>query len=172
MTRARDLISKWLIEEGFEVRRFEGGITPPKVVWGLDVFTPPPIKLNLKVVQYEGREDRYFLLLGVGISPEHRKELDKLSAEERLRFSSKLISKVLSVCNVCNVGIQPSPLNPQAITIALMLFESDVNEGFKSRFVERLTLLINSFFTVVSVFNEEFPIVLREKHEGSYMMNI
>lgn len=106
--KGRDLISKWLVEEGFEIRKFEGGVAPPKVVWGLDVFTPPP-KLNIKIVQYEGREDRYFLLLGVGISSEHRRELDRLNAEGRLRFSSKLVSRVLSVCNICNVSIQPSP---------------------------------------------------------------
>ncbi|PUA33560.1 MAG: hypothetical protein B7O98_03850 [Zestosphaera tikiterensis] len=100
--KGRDLVSKWLVEEGFEIRKFEGGVTPLKVVWGLDVFTPPP-KLNIKIVQYEGREDRYFLLLGVGISPEHRRELDRLNVEGRLRFSSKLVSRVLSVCNISDL---------------------------------------------------------------------
>lgn len=156
--REDELISKWLIEEGFNVRKLEA--QPHfRIAWGLDVFTQPPLHVNLKVFRSEGREDRYVILLGVAVSPEHKKKLSELSSEEVLRFSSKLMYRIISVCPVCNTGLQPSPLDLQAITVARVVFRSELSEGYKPRFVEYIHMLINTFFTIVSTFNEDFPVI-------------
>lgn len=160
-----ELVEKWLIEEGFNVRRLEP--QPPfKVVWGLDVFTQPPMNINFKVFRPEGREDRYVLLIGVAVSPEHRRKLNELSPEEVLKFTSKLMCRVISMCPACNVVVQPSTVDPQAISVAQAVFRDEVSEGFKPRFVERVYVLINSFFTIVSTFNEEFPIIPAKAKSG------
>jgi len=153
-----ELVSKWLIEEGFNVRKLE---TQPhfKIAWGLDVYTQPPLHVNLKIFRPEGKDDRYVLLLGVAVSPEHKKKLSELSAEEALRFSSKLMYRIISVCPTCNTGLQPSPVDLQAITVARIIFRSELSGSYKPRFVEHVYTLINAFFTIVSTFNEEFPVI-------------
>mgnify|MGYP001626199666 CR=1 FL=1 len=153
-----ELISKWLIEEGFNVRKLE---TQPhfRIAWGLDVFTQPPLHVNLKVFRPEGREDRYVLLLGVAVSPEHKKKLSELSVEEALKFSSKLMYRVITVCPACNASLQPSLVDIQAITVARIVFRSELSENYKPRFIEYIYTLINAFFTIVSTFNEDFPVV-------------
>jgi len=154
--RIKELITNWLVEEGFEVKNL-GSLPPIQIAWGLDVFTPPPLKVNLKVFKPKGREDRIIILLGVGVSPAHAKKLAKLKPEGRLRFSSKLLGRVLSVCNICNVAIQPNPVEIQAITVALTVFDSRIKEDSKPEFLERITLVVNAFLEIISTFNEEFP---------------
>lgn len=159
MSAATDeLIGRWLIEEGFNVRRLE--THPPfKVVWGLDIFTQPPLNINLKIFRPEGREDRYVLLLGVAVSPEHKKKLRELSSEDVIKFSSKLMTRVISVCPTCNIGLQPSVADLQAVTVAQVIFRDEVNDRFKPRLLERVYVLINAFFMIISTFNEEFPLM-------------
>ncbi len=153
-----ELIGRWLIEEGFNVRRLE--TQPPfKVVWGLDIFTQPPLNINLKIFRPEGREDRYVLLLGVAVSPEHKRKLGELSPEDVIKFSSKLMARVISVCPTCNIGLQPSVADLQAVTVAQVIFRDEVNDRFKPRLLERVYVLINAFFMIISTFNEEFPMM-------------
>lgn len=160
-----ELVSKWLIEEGFNIRKLE---TQPhfRIAWGLDVFTQPPLHVNLKVFRPEGREDRYVLLLGVAVSPEHRKKLSELSVEEALRFSSKLMYRIITVCPACNIGLQPSPIDLQAITVARVVFRNELSENYKPRFVEHIYRLMNTFFTIVSTFNEDFPVIPPKTRTG------
>ncbi len=167
MVNPQELITNWLIEEGFEVKKLT--VMPPiKILWGLDVFTPPPLRVNLKIFKPENRNDRVIILLGVGISPEHRAALSKLTEEQRLKFSSKLLSRILSVCNICTVAIQPNPVNPQAVSVGTTVFDVEITDTFKPRFTERISLLINSFLTIVSTFNEEFPVIPKGKsHEST-----
>ena len=162
MVNIRETITSWLLDEGFEVKKLN--VMPPlKIAWGIDVYTPPPMKVNVKIFQPENREDRVILLLGVGISPEHLNELNKLSEKEKLKFSSILLSRLISVCNTCSVAIQPNPVNPQGISIGITLYASDVDEKYKPRFMEKLAVLVNMFLTVVSTFNETFPVLPKEK---------
>ncbi len=160
-----ELVSKWLIEEGFNVRKLE---TQPhfRIAWGLDVFTQPPLHINLKVFRPEGREDRYVLLLGVAVSPEHKKKLSELSVEEVLKFSSKLMYRIIAVCPTCNIGLQPSPIDLQAITVARVVFRNELSENYKPRFVEHIYRLMNTFFTIVSTFNEDFPVIPPKTRTG------
>ncbi len=162
--RIKELITNWLVDEGFEVKNLDS-LPPIEMVWGLDVFTPPPLKVNLKIFKPGDRRDRVILLLGVGISPEHLSKLSRLKPEDRLRFTSKLLRRILSVCNTCNVAIQPNPVEPQALTVALTMFDRDISEDSKPVFLERITLLVNAFLTIVSTFNEDFP-ALPGKEEG------
>ncbi len=156
--KVRDLITGWLIDEGFEVRNFTLP-EPAEVVWGLDVFTPPPLRVNLKIFKPKDRRDRVMMILGVGISPEHLRRLAKLGSKGRLSFSSKLLRNILSVCNYCSVAIQPNPIDPQAVTVGIAVFDSEVHEDSKPRFLEKVMLLVNTFLAIISTFNEEFPVV-------------
>jgi len=158
----KEMLTSWLLDEGFEVKKLS--VTPPlKITWGIDVFTPPPMRVNVKIFQPENREDRIILLLGVGISPEHMSELSKLSDKDRLKFSSKLLSRVIGVCNICSAAIQPNPITPQGISVGMTIFLSEIDEGYRPRFMEKLTVLVNVFLTVVSTFNEHFPVIPKGK---------
>ncbi|MEZ0394446.1 MAG: DUF2299 family protein [Desulfurococcaceae archaeon] len=166
--KPEELINRWLVEEGFIVRRLEA---PPelRIAWGLDVNTPLPPNINFKVMKPADRPDRFVIFLGVTVSPEHRKWLSTKSQQDVLRFTSRLAHMVLSVCNDCQLTIQPSFVDPQTITIALGVFEEEVREGRKGEFVRNVVRVLNAYFTVVSAFNEEFPVIPQAKQEPSQL---
>ncbi len=161
MGNVEKLVTDWLIEEGYEVKKLPQ--TPQvKFSWGLDVFTPPPLRVNIKVFKPEERKDRFILLLGVGISPEHQTALNRLSREGRLKFSSKLLSRLIQACVTCSIAIQPNPIEPQGISVALTVFDSELSKDSKPRFMEGMAKMINAFLLIVSTFNEEFPVIPSE----------
>jgi len=156
--KIKELITNWLIEEGFEVKKLPQA-PQVKFIWGLDIFTPPPLKVNIKLFKPEEKPDRIIFLLGVGVSPEHQVSLSKLSPEKRLSFSSKLLYRLITACNRCSVAIQPNPVDPKGISVGLTVFDTEINEGFKPELLSRLMVLVNSFLLIVSTFNESFPVV-------------
>ncbi len=156
--KVQNLITKWLIDEGFEVKK----LTPSPQVrfkWGVDVFTPPPLRVNIKIFKPDERPDRVILLLGVGVSPEHQAALARLKDEGRLKFSSKLLSRLITACNTCSIAIQPNPIDPKGVSVGLTIFDDEVDEAFKPRLLSKLMVLVNSFLIIVSTFNEDFPII-------------
>jgi len=166
MPEIRDLITEWLIEEGFEVKKLPE-IPQIRFKWGLDVFTPPPLRVNIKIFKPEERLDRVIILLGVGVSPEHLQALSKLKPEERLRFSSKLLYRLITACNNCSIALQPNPVDLKGVSVAITFFDSEVNKDFKPILLKMLMVLVNSFLLIVSTFNEEFPIVSGSLSEKS-----
>ncbi|MCD6324433.1 MAG: DUF2299 family protein [Desulfurococcales archaeon] len=152
------LVTNWLIEEGYEVKKLPQ-IPQVKFTWGLDVFTPPPLRVNIKLFKPEDRNDRVILLLGVGVSPEHQAAISRLPREGRLKFSSKLLSRLIQACATCSIAIQPNPIEPQGISVALTVFDAEITEDFKPRLMEKMTVMINAFLLIVSTFNEEFPVI-------------
>jgi len=171
MPEVKELITSWLIEEGFEVKKLPP--TPQvRFTWGLDLYTPPPLRVNIKVFKPEERQDRVIILLGVGVSPEHQQALSKLKPEERLKFSSKLLYRLITVCNICSVAIQPNPVDIKGVSVAMTFFDSEVNNNFKPRLLNMLMTMVNSFLLIVSTFNEAFPVVsggVREKSTTTRM---
>jgi len=149
-------ITKWFIDEGFEVRKLAA---PPqlKVVWGLDIYTPPPLRVNIKVFQPIQTQDKVVFLLGVTVAPEHRSAMSKLSTNEKVRFSSKLLRSLVCVCSDCATALQPNPIDLQAITVAKPLYLSEVESGGKAVVMTTVAKLVNSFLAIISTFNEEFP---------------
>ena len=149
-------ITRWFIDEGFEVKKL---VAPPqlKVVWGLDIYTPPPLKINIKVFQPVQGQDKIVFLLGVTVAPEHRSALSKLSLNDKIRFSSRLLRTLACVCSDCATALQPNAVDLQAITVAKPLYINEIEGGGKSVVMSTIAKLVNSFLAIISTFNEEFP---------------
>ncbi|ADV64909.1 DUF2299 domain-containing protein [Desulfurococcus mucosus] len=152
-----DLISKWLMDESFILRRFEA---PPeaRVKWGVNVSTPGTPGVNFTVVNPLDKPDRYILALAILISPEHARELDKLKPAERLRVMHSILSKALTVCADCKIMVQPNILSPQAIAVNMELFEEEIHRYGKPFFLRLVWRLLNTYLAIVSGFNEWMPI--------------
>ncbi|WP_440059386.1 DUF2299 domain-containing protein [Thermogladius sp. 4427co] len=157
-------VNQWLIEEGFIVKKLEA---PPeaKISWGLDVNTPPPFQVNFKVFKSSEKPDRLIILIGIVVSPEHRKFLSSLRQEEVLRFMSRLTRIVLSACSDCQLTIQPNLIDPQTLTIASVLFDEEVEKGGKHVFVKTIMKILNSYSIIVSMFNEAYPVLPQPKEQ-------
>ena len=137
MSEVKKLITEWLVEEGFEVKKLPA--TPQvRFTWGLDIFTPPPLRVNIKIFKPEERPDRVIMLLGVGVSPEHQQALTRLKPEERLKFSSRLLYRLIMACNSCSIAIQPNPVDPKGVSVALTFFDAEVSNNFKPRLLNKL----------------------------------
>ncbi|MEM1634846.1 MAG: DUF2299 family protein [Thermosphaera sp.] len=153
-----DLISKWLVEESFTIRRLEA---PPeaKISWGLDVFTPGHPSVNFKIINPVDKQDRVLLVLGIGISPDHKRELEKLKATERLRVISNIVGKALAVCIDCQITVQPNMVDPQAMSILLVLFNEEIEAYRKPYFMRLVARVLNTYFAIISGFNEWYPVI-------------
>lgn len=122
VSKASDMISRWLIEETFTLRRLEA---PPeaRIKWGINVSTPGSPGVSFTIVNPADREDRYVLTLAILVSPEHLKELEKLKPADRLKIMHSILSRALAVCIDCKIMVQPNVLNPQAIVVNMDIFE-------------------------------------------------
>ncbi|MEB3772784.1 MAG: DUF2299 family protein, partial [Desulfurococcales archaeon] len=79
----RERIINLFLDEGFEVKKLP---QPPQVNinWGLEVITPPPMRIKIHVISIPGKEDRIIVTLPVTISPQHLAEYNKLSPKEKI----------------------------------------------------------------------------------------
>ena len=156
MANAEDKIIKWLVDEGFEVKSIDPRF-PVKTVWGIDVMTPPPMKVGFRIFRPAVKPDRFIVLLGVAISPEHLERLSKLKVEERYAFSSRLLLELVKICNICNSVIEPSPLDPRGISVTMIMLKESIENMDKQQFLERIYMILNSYIAIVSYFNSNFP---------------
>ncbi|AFK51343.1 hypothetical protein TCELL_0919 [Thermogladius calderae 1633] len=162
-------VNEWLIQEGFIVRKLEA---PPeaRITWGLDVNTPPPFQVNFKVFKTLDKPDRLVVLIGVVVSPEHRKYLTSMRQEEVLRFMSRLTRILLTACVDCQLTIQPSILDPQTLTVALVLFDDEVRAQGKQVFLKTVMRVLNAYSIIVSLFNEAYPILPQQREQKHTQM--
>jgi hypothetical protein len=160
----KEVISRWLLEESYTISNLEG-VSVPGVEWGLAVSTQAPPGVKFSVISPSDKRDRVILVLGVVISPEHRRELEKLSVNERVRLLHTILSKALMVCSDCKIAVKPAISDPQAIVINLEVFNDEIEKYGKSYFLRTLYRLINTYLAVVSGFNEWFPVVVSEKQQ-------
>ncbi|MEM0325412.1 MAG: DUF2299 family protein [Desulfurococcaceae archaeon] len=158
LTGLKDLLSKWLIEENFIVTQLDT-TTLPRANWGLNVATPGAPGVKFAVISPADKPDRVVLVIGIAISPEHRAELEKLKQTERIKVMHSILSRALMVCNDCKVSVQPSIINPHTITINLEIFGEEIEAHRKPLFIKQVVKLINTYLTIVSGFNEWFPVV-------------
>ena len=168
---ARDLITKWLVEESFIVTKLE---TPAeaKVSWSIGVSTPGVPGVKFSIITPMDKQDRVILVMGIAISQEHRSELEKLRATERVRVMHSILSKALSVCTDCKIAVQPDVVNPYTIAINMEIYEEEVEKHGKPHFMRLLTRFLNTYLAIVSGFNEWFPVLpsgAREKETRTYM---
>jgi hypothetical protein len=157
-SNAYELISKWLVEESFTIRRLEA---PPeaKILWGLDVFTPGQPSINFKIINPADKPDRVLIVLGIGISPDHKRELDRLKHAERLKVISNILGKALSVCIDCQITVQPNMIDPQALSILLALFNEEITLYGKPYLMRLVARTLNTYLAIISGFNEWFPVI-------------
>jgi len=151
-----DVITKWLLDEGFEVKRITAGL-PIESSWGLDVRTPPPSRIGFRVFKPKAKPDRTILTLGVAIAKEHLSVLNKMRREDRFRFISRLVLELLKVCNTCNILVEPSPIDPRGITITLILIDDYIRKSGRQEFLNSVYKLLNTYVAIISYFNEAFP---------------
>ncbi len=166
-----DLVTKWLIEESFLVAKLEA---PPeaRIAWGIGVTTPGAPGLKFTVVMPLDKRDRIILAMGIAISPEHKSALDKLEPTERLRVMHSILSKSLLVCHDCKIAIQPDMVNPVAIAINAEVYTEEIEKNGKPFFMRLLTRFLNTYFAIVSGFNEWHPVLppsAKEKESRAFM---
>ena len=157
-----EMVTKWLLDEGFEVKRITTGF-PIESLWGLEVRTPPPTRIGFRVFKPKAKPDRTILTLGVAIAKEHLSELGKMRAENRFRFTSRLVLELLKVCNTCNILVEPSPINPKGITVTLILFDEYIKNSGRQEFLNNVYKLLNTYVAIISYFNEAFPYIPTSK---------
>jgi hypothetical protein len=164
-------ITKWLIEESFTISKLEA---PPeaRVAWGIGVSTPSVPSIRFSVVMPIDKRDRVVVVMGIVISPEHKNELDKLKPLERVRIMHSILSKALTVCQDCKIAVQPDIVNPSAIAINMEIYEEELAKHGKPYFIRLLTRFLNTYFAIVSGFNEWYPALppgTRERGLTSFM---
>jgi len=165
----KDLISKWLLEESYTVSNLES-MGVPGIIWGFSVSTPGAPGVKFSIICPSDKKDRVILVLGVVISPEHRRELEKLSVSDRIKLLHTILSKALSVCIDCKIAVKPAISDPQALIINIEIFNDEIEKYGKPYFMRLLYRLINTYLSIVSGFNEWIPVVVSEKHQYySYM---
>ncbi len=151
-------ISSWLLSEGFRVEKLEP-LPRLKVAWGLNVYTPPPLVVNIKIFQPAGHEDRIVLLLGVNISPDHQRELNKLDDSERYRFMSKMLLDIIHLCPDCKFAIQPNMMSPKTIIVSKTLYYEELS---RPKLVNEIVRLVNVFMAINANLWIKFPHPLRK----------
>jgi len=165
----RELITKWLLEESYTVSNM-GSAGMPGIEWGLNVSTPGVPGVKFSIICPSNKKDRVVLVLGVVISPEHRRELEKLGVNERIRLLHSILLKALLVCIDCKIAVKPAISDPQAIVINIEVFNEEIEKYGKHHFMKILYRLVNTYLAIVSGFNEWVPVVVSDKqHYYSYM---
>ncbi len=149
----RERIINLFLDEGFEVKKLP---QPPQVNinWGLEVITPPPMRIKIHVISIPGKEDRIIVTLPVTISPQHLAEYNKLSPKEKIELYSSMLQKLIHTCPTCQVVIQPGPLELRNIAVSKMIM---VDELDSKTAVEVFTLMINCFNIIISEINRVLP---------------
>ncbi len=155
-------VSSWLIEEGFRVSKLEK-LPGVEVIWGYNVFTPPPTEVNIKVFQPKSFPTQLVLLMGVSFSKPHQEAIAKLGVEERVKFMSSMLIDLTKICPVCRIGVQPNMVTPQAIIVSRVLM---VDEVTKSLVLDEIVRLVNCFLVVNARLWNKFPRIGGEEHKG------
>jgi hypothetical protein len=149
----RERIINLFLEEGFEVKKLP---QPPQVNinWGLEVITPPPLRIKLHVISIPGKEDRIIVTLPVTISPQHLSEYEKLSPKNKVELYSSMLQKLIQTCPTCQVVIQPGPLELRNIAVSKVVM---VEELDPKTVIEVFTLMMNCFNIIISEINRVLP---------------
>jgi len=149
----RERIINLFLEEGFEVKKLP---QPPQVNinWGLEVITPPPLRIKLHVVSIPGKEDRVIVTLPVTISPQHMAEYEKLNPKNKIDLYSSMLQKLIHTCPTCQIVLQPNPLELRNIAVSKVVM---VEELDPKTVIEVFTLMMNCFNVIISEINRVLP---------------
>ncbi|ABM80285.1 DUF2299 domain-containing protein [Hyperthermus butylicus] len=153
----KDRIAGWLAGAGFIVVSFQGPL-PSNAEWGLLVSTPPPLQVKLRVMGLRG--GAVTLGIGVNISEHHRKLIEGLSIEERVRLTASMLEKLLMLCPYCRVALQGSLGSPVGIIAEIYI---DGAEATKQRIVDDAARLVNIFLLINSILWKRFPATSPER---------
>ncbi len=162
---AKDIIRVTLESLGFRVRE-EKGIIPPDAKWVLEVSTPHPLNLKLRVAELKSE----VVVFGIAIvlSEEHMRAYMELDESSKLRLASRLLLEMLKVCPFCRVSMQPSVNNVKTIVVEVHHYPSrSLNETLVADYIHRL---VNVFFAVNAVLWDRFPLPSASSREGQIFM--
>ncbi|MEM4527931.1 MAG: DUF2299 family protein [Desulfurococcaceae archaeon] len=158
----KDFINKWLIEESFIVSKLDA---PPeaRIKWGLNISTSGTPGIRFTIINPLDKPDRMILAMGIMISTEHRREIEKAKLVDRVRAMHSILSRALSVCIDCKIAVQPSIIDPQTITVNMEIFEEEILNYGKPYFLRLVARFLNTYLAIVSGFNEWFPVIPTEE---------
>ncbi len=166
MHYVQDKVAKWLVEDGLRVEKLEK--TPPglEIEWGFDVFTQPPLVVNVKLFKPKGAQ---FIVafMGVSFSQEHRKAVAALDPREKMKLSSELLLTLLAICPSARIGLQPSVADPAAVGIEERLYLDDLS---REKVVKTVWRLVNAFIAVNAVLWKRFPEAPRDESQLARFM--
>lgn len=158
MSDIEAMIYKWLLDENFTVRKID---RPQdfRAKWGLNANTPGAPGIAFSIINPLDKPDRYVMTMGIVISPEHRRELDKHKPQERLRIMNNILFHALSICPECKIVVQPNLLNPEFITVNLDFFAEEFQSDKRFSFMKSLYKFLNTYIAIVAGFNEWLPVI-------------
>ncbi|MEB3825272.1 MAG: DUF2299 domain-containing protein [Desulfurococcales archaeon] len=149
----REKIVNMFLDEGFEVKKLP--VTPQvKLNWGLEVITPPPIRVKLHVISIPGKEDRLIVTLPVTISPQHMVEYSKLAPRDKIELYASITQKLIFTCPTCTIVLQNNPLDLRNIAVSKVLMIEDLDA---KSIVENFSLMVNLFNIIISEINRMLP---------------
>ncbi len=140
------------VVEKLGLRIEEPNVQPPQGFdWVRDIVAQAG---NLRVVvRATGTRDRMILVMPIGFSELHRKMIQLLPAEERVKLVSRVLQAVASICPECRVGLGGTPVTPQGVVAEIHYVEKPGEQ----RLADDITRLLNVYLVVNAVLWEKFP---------------
>ncbi len=151
--KLRDAVRDYLKRWGFECR--EPGENPPGAEWSLDVMTPPPLNVGVKIVYL--KSGVMTAVMGVRFSPEHARLVAELKEEERVRFATRMLVELLKLCPSCRIAIQPGIQQPEAVLVEAHFDPDRLERGGLVELLHAVQRLVNAYILVNALLWEKFP---------------
>ncbi len=144
----KDLIASWLRRAGFSVSELPP--PGPPASWLLEAALAG---VRLRVAGLPG-VNAVSMSMGVAFSREHREAVSKLTVEERVRLTARMVGLLVTVCPDCRIAVQPSIAEPQGVVVEKILLAEETAAPTVASYATRL---VNAYFAVNSILWETFP---------------
>jgi len=151
--KLRDAVKEYLEKWGFQCK--EPGEHPPGAEWSLDVLTPPPLNVGVKIVYL--KTGVMTAVMGVKFSPEHARLVGELKEEERIKFATRMLIELLKICPSCRIAIQPGIQQPEAVLVEAHLDPERLREEGLEGLLHAVQVLVNAYILVNALLWEKFP---------------
>ncbi len=145
----KDDVASWLRRAGFMVSELPTG-QAPGALWVLGAQLGG---VRITVAGLGGVNALVFSI-GIALSPQHAAAVSRLSAEERVRLSARVLRAIASVCPACRAGVQPSLAEPRAFVAQRILLLEALGPQTA---VEYAMSLVNVYLAVNTVLWELAP---------------
>ena len=158
---SKEKITGWLMRAGFRVEEGKHPI-PPEAEWGLEVFTPPPLQVHLRIF-YFPRRKLIVSGIGIGLAEPHRVGVIAMSPEDRTKLSSDLLQGIMALCPHCRISMQPSPFVPERVVVEEGVLEESLEA---QRLLDTMSRLVNVYILVNAILWRYFPETAGQQQES------